>query len=66
MTCCIKAVKKEGGGFGCDLASLGEVSTRMEITKDEDIKHCPVHNFICFCRDVSGNFKSGVAVFVNL
>lgn len=59
-------MKKEGGGFGCDLASLGEVSTRMEITKDEVIRHSPVHNFICFCRDVSGNFKSGVAVFVNL
>ena len=35
-------MKKEGGGFGCDLASLGEVSTRMDITKDEVIKHCPV------------------------
>ena len=32
-------MKKEGGGFGCDLASLGEVSTRMEITKDEVIRH---------------------------
>ena len=30
-------MKKEGGGFGCDLASLGEVSTRMQITKDEVI-----------------------------
>ena len=59
-------MKKEGGGFGCDLASLGEVSTRMEITKDEVIRHSPVLNVICFCRDVSGNFKSGVAVFVNL